>query len=85
MVESAVRHKYPDRYPPADAYEYGLKGSKQIPESESDRILKALIECRDVEPAKLAILAQKLGYGPNALIEIFKKLRGKNGNGITSK
>lgn len=42
---------------------------------DSDQILQALMEGKDINEQSLALKAQELGYEPDALIQVFKKTK----------
>jgi len=80
LVEAAVRHKYPEEYPPPDAYAYGLKGIKKISNSGSENSaavhLIELIAKGDSLPTRTIVqAAQSANIDPEELSLKLKKLK----------
>ena len=77
LIETSIRQALDEGKIPS-ATEALPKSGTIVDTSDRDRVLKALIDGSEIDETTLALLAQELGFGPTALIQLFKSIREKN-------
>lgn len=93
VIEAAVRDKFPEHYPPPDAYRKGFQGAKTDPTSqisgdrlkESATILAKLIDGEELTREEEEVLAKACDRTPHNVHNAVKKIRSKNGSGKSEK